>query len=103
LIDYAQTKLYKDKTTKEHIPFKENIKFSGNIWYSSLHAHQGYEQSRRDDLESLGYMLVYFMKGKLPWQSVKDKEEAKVYKMKHETSLKDLTKDLPKEFFQYLH
>jgi len=48
-------------------------------------------------------MLVYFMKGKLPWQIVKDKDETKVYKMKQEISLKDLTKGLPKEFLQYLH
>ena len=105
IVDYGLSKLYIERKTKAHIPFREKLQFCDNIKYGSISSHKGYEQSRRDDLESLGYIFVQFMKGTLPWQKVKDgpTQNENVLKIKNETSLESLCKDLPAEFLQYLH
>ena len=66
LIDFGLAKYYKD-SEGNHIPFIEKKGMIGTARYASTNAHLGYEQSRRDDLEALGYVLLYFAKGKLPW------------------------------------
>jgi uncharacterized protein YukJ len=67
----------------------------------------GYEQSRRDDLEGLGYVLIYFLRGKLPWQGLpaKTKKEKydKIKEKKQNTTIEELCKGFPEEFTKYLN
>ena len=67
LMDYGLSKKYIDDRTLAHIKFWEDKMITGTARYTSLNAHRGYEQSWRDDVESLFYMIIYFIKGILPW------------------------------------
>ena len=67
LIDFGLAKFYRNPISKNHIPYEKNQTLIGNIMYASLNSLKGITKSRRDDIESLGYMLVYFLKGSLPW------------------------------------
>ncbi|KIW41741.1 uncharacterized protein PV06_07265 [Exophiala oligosperma] len=78
----------------------------GTCRYASINGHLGVAQSRRDDLEALGYMLVYFLRGNLPWQGLKAKRDAKhllVLEMKQATSASELCAGLPTEFEDYMN
>jgi serine/threonine protein kinase len=66
-IDFGLTKKYRDTKSHQHIPYKENKSLTGTPRYSSVNAHLGIEQSRRDDLEAIGYLFIYFAIGRLPW------------------------------------
>ena len=81
LIDYGLSKRYIDSKTGEHIKYKNNHKLNGTARYASIHALEGYELSRRDDLESLCYVLIYLLKGSLPWTRLKNKNKYEKYKL----------------------
>ena len=102
ILDFGLSKKYKSKKTNEHIKYKENIKkLTGTARYASINALGGCEQSRRDDLESIGYVLIYFLKGNLPWQGLKiEKGEDrfhKIYLKKKEINSEILCFGLPNE------
>lgn len=96
-IDYGLSKRYKDKNTGQHIPYRENSHLIGTARYASLNAHLGIEQSRRDDIESIGFVLVYFLAGRLPWQSKLEKAKLpqKIMEKKLITPPEILCKKLP--------
>lgn len=103
-IDFGLAKKYV-KRNNEHIPFIKNNKFCGTARYASIAAHKGYTQSRKDDLEAIGYMLVYLFRGKLPWEGIKHKDKKEKYRLilekKENTTEEELCKQLPREFLVY--
>ena len=104
LIDFGLSMAYID-SQGQHIKFRDRSGFIGTARYASANAHMGCELSRRDDLESIGYMLVYFLKGKLPWQNLRGVTKKEKYTMishlKNSISPETLCKGLPKEFATY--
>ena len=106
LLDFGLAKRYRDEYTHIHIPLKENRNLTGTARYASCNAHNGLEQSRRDDMESIAYVILYFFRKKLPWQGLKckDKNEkhAKIKEMKMSITPEKLFEGLPKEFADYL-
>ena len=106
LIDFGLAKKYRSMSTLIQYPLTMKKKFTGTARYASINALKGYEHSRRDELESLGYIFIYFLKGKLPWQNikVKDKEEKfkKILQKKLEISSNELCSGIPKEFEIFL-
>nr|VDD21250.1 unnamed protein product [Brassica rapa] len=98
IIDFGLAKKYRDGLTHRHIPYRENKSFIGTPSYVSVNTHLGIEQSRRDDMESLGYVLMYFLKGSLPWQGLK---REKILVKKGFTSVEELCRGYPTEFASY--
>jgi serine/threonine protein kinase len=105
-IDFGLAKRYRDPRTGLHIPYKDGKSLTGTARYASINTHLGIEQARRDDIEALGYILVYFMRGSLPWQglkarTVKEKYE-KIKEKKISTSLDYLCQGFPDEFKTFI-
>ncbi|XP_076946135.1 casein kinase 1-like protein 3 isoform X2 [Bidens hawaiensis] len=107
IIDFGLAKRYRDATTHRHIPYRENKNLTGTARYASCNTHLGIEQSRRDDLESLGYVLLYFLRGSLPWQGLKaatkKQKYDKICEKKLSTPIEVLCKSHPVEFASYFH
>ena len=110
LIDYGLSKKYKDTKNDTHIPFKNDRPITGTIRYVSINTHKGIEQSRRDDIESACYIIIYFLNGKLNWDGIKCKtKEEKIQKImekKEEFKNNKEYKKLPQTFsqiFQYVY
>lgn len=107
IIDFGLAKRYKDSMTNRHIPYRENKNLTGTARYASCNTHLGIEQSRRDDLESLGYVLLYFLRGSLPWQGLKaatkKQKYDKICEKKLSTPIEVICKSHPVEFVSYFH
>jgi len=107
LIDFGLAKKYRDTRSKLHIPYREDKNLTGTARYASINAHLGIEQSRRDDMESLGYVLMYFNRSSLPWQGLKaatkKQKYEKISEKKMSTPVEVLCKGFPAEFAMYLN
>ena len=106
LLDFGLAKKYRSSVTLVQYPLINKKKLTGTARYASINALKGYEQSRRDDLEAVGYVLMYFLRGSLPWQGLagKNKEERykRILKKKIDTSPYDLCVGFPEEFEKYI-
>ena len=104
LIDFGLSKRFKDNKTNQHIPYREGRLFVGTARFASVNTHLGLEQSRRDDLLSIGYVLIYMIKGGLPWQGIEGKDKIhKLAEKKIQIPNDVLCSGLPNEFLHYLN
>ncbi|KAH7111627.1 kinase-like domain-containing protein [Dactylonectria macrodidyma] len=107
LADFGLAKQYRDPKTHFHIPYRENKGLTGTARYTSINTHLGVEQSRRDDMESLGYVMLYFLGGSLPWQGLKAATKKQKYdrimEKKMTTPTEVLCRGFPNEFAIYLN
>lgn len=105
-VDFGLSKRYRHPKTLQHIPHRDGRSLTGTPRYASINNHLGIEQSRRDDLESVGYVLIYFLKGSLPWQGLKAKNAQKKYRMilekKQQISIAQLCQGCPSQFAEFL-
>ena len=98
LIDFGLATKILNPKTNSHIPYSEGKSLIGTARFASINTHMGIEQSRRDDLESLGYLLVYLSTGSLPWQGIKSKTKLD----KYERIFDAKTKTVPREICKFL-
>jgi len=107
IIDFGLAKKFRDPKSQQHIPYVDGKSLTGTARYASINAHIGVEQSRRDDLEAIGYVLMYFNRGKLPWQGIqagtKEEKYKKIMEVKIQTSIETLCEGFPETFSMYLN
>lgn len=107
LVDFGLSKTFRDVKTNQHMCFRDGKSLTGTARYASVNTHQGIEATRRDDLESVGYVLVYFLRGFLPWQGVARKQSKKhrysmIGEMKRTIQFEELCDGCPQEFVEFL-
>lgn len=99
LLDFGLSKRFRNKKSGLHIPYRDHKSFLGTARYASLRTHLGVEQSRRDDIEAMIYVVIYLLKGKLPWQGISTRNREEKYRMikeiKLQTSIANLCEGLP--------
>jgi serine/threonine protein kinase len=102
VIDFGLAKKYQDPRNGRHIAYIEGKNLTGTARYASINTHLGIEQSRRDDMESLGFVLMYFLRGSLPWQGLKASSKKQKYQRilerKQATHPDQLCRGYPSEF-----
>lgn len=107
IIDFGLAKKYRDARTHQHIPYKEGKSLTGTARYCSINTHLGIEQSRRDDMEGVGYILMYFLRGSLPWQGLRAHTRQEKYnrisERKQNTAVEVLTRGFPPELSAYMN
>ena len=107
ILDFGLAKKYWSSSHKCHIPYTTGKRLTGTARYASINALSGCEQSRRDDLESIAYILLYFLRGNLPWQGLKgnnkDERYRKICEKKKSTSSKELCEGFPREFETFVN
>lgn len=107
IIDFGLSKSFCDTITHNHIPFSDGKSLTGTARYASVNALRGVEPSRRDDMESLGYVWIYLLKGNLPWMGLDAKDRKTKYdricQVKANTSLEELCGEFPEEFTNYFN
>jgi serine/threonine protein kinase len=87
VIDFGLAKRYSDPRTGLHIRYQESKGMTGTARYVSINSHLGIEQSRRDDLESIGYVLIYFLRGNLPWEKLEAQSKLEKFRKIMETKI----------------
>jgi len=106
IIDFGLAKKYFNSREQTHIPYREDKSLTGTARYASTNAHRGIEQSRRDDITSLGFVLLYFLRGSLPWQGMvansKKQKYEKIRDKKESTKVEVLCESFPPAFVHYL-
>ncbi|XP_060666283.1 casein kinase I [Drosophila nasuta] len=106
LIDFGLAKHFEDPVSHQHIPYREDRNLTGTARYASINAQRGIEQSRRDDLESLAYCIMYFNMGKLPWQGVvaanKQQKYEKIWELKQSMCIDEVFRNWPNEFALFI-
>ncbi len=106
LIDFGLTRLFRNPVTRKHITPVKGLDITGTVRYSSINSHLGRTQSRRDDLESLAYVIVYLVKGRLPWQGVAihpgQVHHDEVLKLKQVATAKTLCEGMPQPFVEFI-
>jgi serine/threonine protein kinase len=105
-VDFGLSKRYCDPKTMRHIFQRNDRSLTGTPRYASINNHLGIEQSRRDDLESVAYILIYFLRGSLPWQGLKSNKPEQKYRLilqkKQQVTIGQLCQGLPTAFAEFL-
>ena len=107
IIDFGLSIGYTDNFSEKHVEITENNPLRGTTRYLSINGHKGLTLSRKDELESIGYLLIYFLKGSLPWQNLTSSTTHSkiqlIFEKKLNTSIQELCLDLPSEFVDYFN
>ncbi|CAE8614382.1 unnamed protein product [Polarella glacialis] len=107
IIDFGLARPWQNSKTKEHIPYQEGKKLVGTARFASVNTHLGIQQTRRDDLEAVGYLLIYLRRGRLPWQGVGAadgdvQKYERIMDMKMSMKPEEICKGEPAQFATYL-